>query len=82
MSRLIPGHRRHRWTKEVAGCGLYPGPRQHHRCNKTVYGNAVWQSFVTAAHWCNSPYNPAASMAEKLRQDDYVHRIDEESLTE
>ena len=48
---------------EAAGRGLYLGPRQHHRCNKTVYGNAVWQPFVTATHRCNSPYNPAISMA-------------------
>jgi hypothetical protein len=27
---------------EVSGCGLYPGPHQQHRCNKTDYGNAVW----------------------------------------
>jgi len=26
---------------EVSGRGLYPGPHQPHRCNKTVYGNAV-----------------------------------------
>jgi len=36
---------------EVSGRGLYPGPRQQQRRNKTVYdrrkslwdGNAVWQ---------------------------------------
>src|SRR6185312_2560862 len=32
---------------EVAGRGLYLGPRQHHRCNKTVYGNA---SLTTVRH--------------------------------
>jgi len=37
-------------------------PHQHHRCNKTVYGNAVWQSSVTATHWCNPQYNPPPSM--------------------
>jgi len=36
---------------EVPGRGLYPGPHQPHRCNKTVYGNAVWQSLQPAQYW-------------------------------
>ena len=43
MFRLIPKHRRHRSTNEVSGRGLYLGPHQQHRRNKTVYRNAVWQ---------------------------------------
>ena len=27
---------------EASGCGLYPGPGQHQRLNKTDYGNAIW----------------------------------------
>ncbi len=35
------GYCKPRWTNEVSGCGLYPGPHQQHGRNKTVYRNAV-----------------------------------------
>jgi len=35
---------------EVFGRGLYLGPHQQQRCNKTVYGNAVWQRCNTTPH--------------------------------
>lgn len=85
MSWLIARHRRHRRMNEVSGRGLYPGPRQHHRCNKAVYGNAVWQRSTPHALTCTTQHrgqHDGQRKPESSRQEHQAGGIDGKSLTE
>jgi len=61
---------------EVSGRGLYPGPHQPHRCNKTVYGNAVWHTLSAVMHWPQHASrlirNPIAGSGPKAQGKSFV----------
>jgi len=70
---------------EVSGRGLYPGPRRHHRCNKTVYGNAVWQRSTPQALTRTTQQrrqHDDQRKPESSRQEHQAGGIDRKSLTE
>ena len=70
---------------EVSGRGLYPGPRRHHRRNKTVYGNAVWQRSTPQAltrTTLQRRQHDDQRKPESSRQEHQAGGIDGKSLTE
>src|SRR5690606_29712077 len=76
--------------REAFGCGVYPGPDQQRRSNKTDYGNAVWQRFCHPSLWRVASRKKrqqqrqirTTANASKLRQGDHAPGVDGKLLTE
>src|SRR5690606_7134903 len=76
--------------REAFGCGVYPGPDQQRRSNKTDYGNAVWQRFCHPSLWRVASRKKrqqqrqirTTANASKLRQGDHAPGVDGKLLAE